>query len=213
MTGNTPEIKRALISVSDKTGLLELAAKLHSLKVEIISSGGTGKFLQDNGIPYTPIEKVTGNPECFAGRMKTLGFQVSSALLFRRDNASDIKQAEELGIKPIDLVVCNLYPFEEVAKRPHSWDELVENIDIGGPTMIRAAAKNHARVGVVVEPVEEVRIAQCAVLDHFGQTSAQFAWRQGRQRAGIDDDSARWMEGADQVLAGGDVHRGLPADR
>jgi phosphoribosylaminoimidazolecarboxamide formyltransferase/IMP cyclohydrolase len=154
MTENTPEIKRALISVSDKSGLIELAAKLHSRKVEIISSGGTGKFLQDNSIPYTPIEKVTGNPECFAGRMKTLSFQVSSALLFRRDNASDIKEAEKLGIKPIDLVVCNLYPFEEVAKRPHSWDELVENIDIGGPTMIRAAAKNYKSVGVVTNPAQ-----------------------------------------------------------
>ena len=149
-----PEIKRALVSVSDKNGLLGLATKLHSLKVEIISSGGTGKFLHDNGIPYTPIEKVTGNPECFAGRMKTLSFQVSSALLFRRDNASDIKQAEELGIEPIDLVVCNLYPFEEVAKRPHTWDELVENIDIGGPTMIRAAAKNYKSVGVITNPAQ-----------------------------------------------------------
>ncbi len=154
MEENTPEIKRALISVSDKDGLLELATKLHSRKVEIISSGGTGKFLQDNGIPFTPIERVTGNPECFGGRMKTLSFQVSSALLFRRENPTDIKEAEKLGIKPIDLVVCNLYPFEEVAKRPHSWDELVENIDIGGPTMIRAAAKNYKSVGVVTNPAQ-----------------------------------------------------------
>jgi len=154
MAENTPDIKRALISVSDKTGLLELATRLRSRKVEIISSGGTGKFLQDNSIPYTPIEKVTGNPECFGGRMKTLSFQVSSALLFRRENASDIKEAEKLGIKPIDLVVCNLYPFEEVAKRPHTWDELVENIDIGGPTMIRAAAKNYKSVGVVTDSAQ-----------------------------------------------------------
>jgi phosphoribosylaminoimidazolecarboxamide formyltransferase/IMP cyclohydrolase len=154
MAENTPEIKRALISVSNKDGLLELAAKLHSRKVEIISSGGTGKYLQDNGIPFTPIEKVTGNPECFGGRMKTLSFQVSSALLFRRENSSDIKEAAKLGIKPIDLVVCNLYPFEEVAKRPHRWEELVENIDIGGPTMIRAAAKNYKSVGVVTNPAQ-----------------------------------------------------------
>lgn len=152
MTVNMLNIKRALISVSDKTGLLELAVKLQSLKVEIISSGGTGKFLQDNNIAFTPIEKVTGNPECFGGRMKTLSFQVMSALLFRRDNADDIAQAAELNIQPIDLVVCNLYPFEEVAKRPHSWAELIENIDIGGPTMIRAAAKNYAAVAIVTEP-------------------------------------------------------------
>ena len=148
------EIKRALISVSDKTGLAELAAKLHGRKVEIISSGGTGKYLQEQGIPFTPIEKVTGNPECFGGRMKTLSFQVSSALLFRRDNAGDMQEAAKLGITPIDLVVCNLYPFEEVAKRPHGWDELVENIDIGGPTMIRAAAKNYKSVGVVTDPAQ-----------------------------------------------------------
>lgn len=149
-----PDIKRALLSVSDKTGLLELATKLHSLKVEIISSGGTGKFLQDHNIPYTPIEKVTGNPESFGGRMKTISFQVASALLFRRENENDIKQAADLGITPIDLVVCNLYPFEEVAKRDHTWDELVENIDIGGPTMIRAAAKNYKSVGVVTNPAQ-----------------------------------------------------------
>ncbi|MFH1157722.1 MAG: bifunctional phosphoribosylaminoimidazolecarboxamide formyltransferase/IMP cyclohydrolase [Pseudomonadota bacterium] len=152
MKKNTPEIRRALISVSDKSGLAELAAKLHSRKAEIISSGGTGKFLQENGIPFTPIEKVTGNPECFGGRMKTLSFQVSSALLFRRGNAEDLREAEKLGIRPIDLVVCNLYPFEDVAKRPHTWEELIENIDIGGPTMIRAAAKNYESVGVVTDP-------------------------------------------------------------
>jgi phosphoribosylaminoimidazolecarboxamide formyltransferase/IMP cyclohydrolase len=155
-----PEIKRALISVSDKSGLLELAFKLHSFKVEIISSGGTGKFLQDHNIPYTPIEKVTGNPECFGGRMKTISFQVASALLFRRDNTNDLKEAEKLGINPIDLVVCNLYPFEDVAKRQHTWDELVENIDIGGPTMIRAAAKNYKSVGVVTNPAQYDMVAR-----------------------------------------------------
>src|SRR5262245_34146417 len=103
MNGGPVEVKRALISVSDKSGLEELAAKLHSRKVEIISSGGTGKFLQDKGIPYTPVEKVTGNPEAFGGRMKTLSFQISSALLFRRDNKDDIKQAADLKIQPIDL--------------------------------------------------------------------------------------------------------------
>ena len=152
MKNNTPKIRRALISVSDKSELAELAAKLHSLKVEIISSGGTGKFLRENNIPFTPIEKVTGNPECFCGRMKTLSFQVASALLFRRENAEDIKEIEKLNIKSIDLVVCNLYPFEDIAKRPHTWDELIENIDIGGPTMIRAAAKNNKSVGVVTDP-------------------------------------------------------------
>lgn len=136
------KIKRALISVSDKKGLERLALGLRKLNVEIISSGGTGNFLKERGISYTPIEKVTGNPEAFGGRMKTLSFQVGSALLYRRDNSKDIMEAADLGIEPIDLVVCNLYPFDEVVKREGPLEELVENIDIGGPTMIRAAAKN-----------------------------------------------------------------------
>ena len=146
------KIKRALISVSDKAGLAELGRALAKLGVEIISSGGTGKFLQDNGIAFTPIEKVTGNPECFGGRMKTISFEVASALLFRREHEGDVKEAEKLGITAIDLVVCNLYPFEETAKKGAAWDELIENIDIGGPTLIRAAAKNYNHVAVATDP-------------------------------------------------------------
>ena len=146
------EVKRALVSVSDKAELESIAQKLAEKNVEIISSGGTGKFLQERGIAFTPVEKVTGNPEAFGGRMKTLSFQISSSLLFRRGHAEDEKQAKELGITPIDLVICNLYPFEEVAKKSTDWDEIVENIDIGGPTMIRAAAKNYAAVAVVTCP-------------------------------------------------------------
>lgn len=152
MQNSMLEVKRALISVSDKAGLEEMARKLQDKQVEIISSGGTGRFLQGCGIAYTPIERVTGNPECFGGRMKTLSFQVSSALLFRREHDGDVQEAAKLGIRPIDLVICNLYPFEAVAKKNAGWDELVENIDIGGPTMIRAAAKNHASVAVVTHP-------------------------------------------------------------
>jgi len=147
-------LKRALISVSDKTGLEEIAAKLHSRGVEIISSGGTGKFLQEHGIPYTPVEKVTGNPEAFGGRMKTLSFQISSSLLFRRGHAEDEAQAKELNIQPIDIVICNLYPFEATAKKSKDWAEIIENIDVGGPTMIRAAAKNYESVAVVVNPAQ-----------------------------------------------------------
>ena len=152
MSGGQVEVKRALISVSDKAGLEELARKLADKKVEIISSGGTGKFLLGLGISFTPVEKVTGNPEAFGGRMKTLSFQISSALLFRRDHAEDIKQANELKIQPIDLVICNLYPFEATARKSKDWAEIIENIDVGGPTMIRAAAKNYASVAVVTEP-------------------------------------------------------------
>lgn len=146
------EVKRALISVSNKDGVVELAHYLISKNVEIVSTGGTAKLLKDNNIELTPIEEVTGNPEAFGGRMKTISFQVGSALLFRRDNDDDQKQANELGIKPIDMVVCNLYPFSEVASRQAGLDELIENIDIGGPTMIRAAAKNYKSVVVLTNP-------------------------------------------------------------
>jgi phosphoribosylaminoimidazolecarboxamide formyltransferase/IMP cyclohydrolase len=145
-------IKRALLSVSDKEGIVELAKVLQKADVEIISSGGTRKVLEDNNIKVTAIESVTGNPEAFGGRMKTLSFQVSSALLYRRDQDADVAQAKELEIEPIDLVVCNLYPFSEVAKREGTLDELIENIDIGGPTMVRAAAKNYKSVTVLTSP-------------------------------------------------------------
>jgi phosphoribosylaminoimidazolecarboxamide formyltransferase/IMP cyclohydrolase len=146
------QIKRALLSVSDKTHLEKLAKVLFEMNVEIVSSGGTAKFINDLGIDVTPIEKVTGNPEAFAGRMKTLSFQVSSALLFRRDSENDLKEAKELNIEPIDLVVCNLYPFEKVARENADFDVLIENIDIGGPTMVRASAKNFKHVTVSTNP-------------------------------------------------------------
>lgn len=146
------KIKRALLSVSDKSNLEELALGLKKYNVEIISSGGTRKFLEDKNIKVTPIEEVTGNPEAFGGRMKTLSFQIASSLLFRRDNTEDIKQAKELNIEPIDLVVCNLYPFQAVVNKNGQWDEVVENIDIGGPTMVRASAKNYKSVVTLTNP-------------------------------------------------------------
>jgi len=148
----SPKITRALISVSDKTGLDTLAAALVAQGTEIISSGGTLKYLAERGIKATPIEEVTGNPECFGGRMKTLSFPVASAILYRRGHETDEAEAAQLNIRAIDLVVCNLYPFEAVAKTNPTEDVLIENIDIGGPTLIRAAAKNHADVTVITCP-------------------------------------------------------------
>jgi phosphoribosylaminoimidazolecarboxamide formyltransferase/IMP cyclohydrolase len=148
----SPKITRALISVSDKAGLEALAAALVAQGAEIISSGGTLKYLAERGIAATPIETVTGNPECFGGRMKTLSFPVASAILYRRGHETDEQEATQLNIRAIDLVVCNLYPFESVAKTNPSEDILIENIDIGGPTLIRAAAKNHADVAVLTCP-------------------------------------------------------------
>ncbi|GAK60065.1 phosphoribosylaminoimidazolecarboxamide formyltransferase / IMP cyclohydrolase [Candidatus Vecturithrix granuli] len=149
-------IQRALISVSDKTGLVPLAQTLHEFGCEIISTGGTGKVLQDNGIPITEIQSVTGNPEAFGGRMKTISFVIESALLFDREK--DQAEARTLNIQPIDMVVCNLYPFKNVLESGADLETLIENIDIGGPTMVRAAAKNFKYVAVVTDTADYDRI-------------------------------------------------------
>jgi phosphoribosylaminoimidazolecarboxamide formyltransferase/IMP cyclohydrolase len=145
--------KRALISVSDKKNLDGLAPILAKLNIEIVSTGGTADYLKKMGIKIIPIQEVTGNPEAFGGRMKSISFQVASALLYRRDHSTDLKEARELNIQDIDLVICNLYPFKEAAQKENiARDELIENIDIGGPNMIRAAAKNMRWVTVVTDP-------------------------------------------------------------
>lgn len=146
------KIKKALLSVSDKTGIIELAKKLIQYDIEIISTGGTKRKLEEAGIIVTDITKVTNNPEAFGGRMKTISFNIESALLFDRE--TDKTEAEELNIEPIDLVVCNLYPFEEVLNKGADFEILIENIDIGGPTMIRAAAKNFKYVTVLTSPTD-----------------------------------------------------------
>ena len=143
-------IKRALISVSDKTGVVELAQSLAKSGCEIISTGGTQRKLEEAGITTTEISKVTGNPEAFGGRMKTISFNIESALLFDREK--DKEEAAALNIEPIDLVVCNLYPFQEVLEKGGDFETLIENIDIGGPTMIRASAKNFKFVATVTQP-------------------------------------------------------------
>lgn len=146
---STIKIKRALLSVADKKDLDILALHLHRMGVEIISTGGTKKYLEKLNIPTISIEKITGNRELFSGRMKTLSFEISAALLYRRENEEDEREALHLHIKPIDLVVCNLYPFEKVEQIQDNLKELVEKIDIGGPTMIRSAAKNYSSVAVL----------------------------------------------------------------
>jgi len=145
-------MKRALISVSDKTGIVKLAKFLKEEGWQIISTGGTAKILKEAGIEILPVEKVTGNPEVFDGRIKTISFQIESAILFDRENPQHQREAQLWGIEPIDLVVCNLYPFEKVAQKDCSLKTAIENIDIGGPTMIRAAAKNYKNVIVVIDP-------------------------------------------------------------
>lgn len=155
---NTEEnimIQRALLSVSDKTGIVELARALADMGVEILSTGGTMKALEAAGIPVTGVSDVTGFPECLDGRVKTLHPAIHAGLLAMRSNPEHMAQIEKLGIKPIDLVVINLYPFRQTIERPGvTFEEAIENIDIGGPTMLRAAAKNWQDVAVVVEPVD-----------------------------------------------------------
>ncbi len=165
------KIKRALLSVSDKRGIVDLAKFLHRYGVEIISTGGTRKVLKNEGLPVTEISSITGNPEAFGGRMKTLSFQVESALLFDREKDAD--EARRLGIEPIDLVVCNLYPFQKVLEEGGDLETLIENIDIGGPTMIRSAAKNYKYVTVITSP-DEYEIFKEEFETNKGKTSLLF---------------------------------------
>jgi phosphoribosylaminoimidazolecarboxamide formyltransferase/IMP cyclohydrolase len=153
-------IRRALISVSDKTGVERFARQLAALGVEIISTGGTAKLLRDAGIPTREVAELTGWPEMLGGRVKTLHPKVHGGILFRRSDAGDQAAVAHHGISPIDLVAVNLYPFEETAaKRELSAEELIENIDIGGPAMLRSAAKNFRDVIVICDPGDYSRVA------------------------------------------------------
>jgi len=144
---------RALLSVSDKRGLVEFARELVGLGWEIVSTGGTGEALRREGIAVTPIDQVTGFPEMMDGRVKTLHPKVHGGLLGRRDNPHDIAAMQQHGITPIDLVAVNLYPFRETVAKPQTtFAQAIEQIDIGGPSMLRSAAKNHQSVIVVVDP-------------------------------------------------------------
>ncbi|HIE05055.1 MAG TPA: bifunctional phosphoribosylaminoimidazolecarboxamide formyltransferase/IMP cyclohydrolase [Candidatus Latescibacteria bacterium] len=146
-------IRRALISVSDKKNVVDFARGLRELGVDIISTGGTARLLKENGIPVREVSELTGFPEILGGRVKTLHPKVHGGILARREDPEHIRQAEELGVELIDMVVVNLYPFESTARKPGvGLEELVENIDIGGPTMIRSAAKNYKYVAVVTDP-------------------------------------------------------------
>lgn len=146
------KVRRAIISVSDKKGIVDFAKKLSSMGVEIISTGGTAKSLKDSGVPVKEISDYTGFPEMLDGRVKTLHPKVHGGLLFRRNNPKDLEEIKEYGIQPIDMVVVNLYPFEQtIAKLDVTFDDAIENIDIGGPTMLRSASKNFQSVVVVTD--------------------------------------------------------------
>jgi phosphoribosylaminoimidazolecarboxamide formyltransferase / IMP cyclohydrolase len=155
-----PKIQRAILSVTDKTGLVDFAKQLSTLKVELVSTGGTAKLLRDAGIAVKDISELTGFPEMMDGRVKTLHPKVHGGILHVRDNPQHLAAAREHGIQPIDMVVVNLYAFEKTASKPSvHFDEIIENIDIGGPSMVRSAAKNFRHVAIVTSPADYAAIA------------------------------------------------------
>jgi len=155
------KIQRAILSVTDKTGLVEFARKLAGMGVELVSTGGTAKLLRDSGVAVKDISELTGFPEMLDGRVKTLHPKVHGGILHRRENAGHRKAVEEHGIPAIDMVVVNLYAFEKTAAKPGvHFEELIENIDIGGPSMIRSAAKNFQDVAIVTSPADYEAIVQ-----------------------------------------------------
>ena len=155
------KVSRALLSVSDKSGIVEFARALAALGVQILSTGGTAKLLEKEGIAVTEVSAYTGFPEMLDGRVKTLHPKIHAGLLARRDDPGHVAALRSAGIPPIDLLVVNLYPFQaSVADPDCSFEEAIENIDIGGPALLRAAAKNHAGVGVVVDPADYARVLE-----------------------------------------------------
>jgi phosphoribosylaminoimidazolecarboxamide formyltransferase / IMP cyclohydrolase len=187
-------VKRALISVYDKAGLLELATGLHALGVEIVSTGSTAQRIADAGVPVTPVEELTGFPECLDGRVKTLHPRVHAGLLADTRKPEHVAQLAQLGIAPFDLLVSNLYPFTETVASGAAPAECVEQIDIGGPAMVRASAKNHDSVAVVVEParyawlLDQVKIGGFTLEDRRRLAAAAF-----RHTATYDVAVASWM--------------------
>ncbi len=193
MTASLQPIRRALLSVSDKTGLIPLAQALAQAGVELLSTGGTARALREAGLAVRDVSELTGFPEIMDGRVKTLHPRVHGGLLGRED--VDAGVMAEHGIAPIDLLVVNLYPFEATVAKPDcSYEDAVENIDIGGPAMLRAAAKNHARVSVVVDPADYARIE--AALAAGGTDSAlrrELAAKTYAHTAHYDGRIAEWL--------------------
>ncbi|MCB1008678.1 MAG: bifunctional phosphoribosylaminoimidazolecarboxamide formyltransferase/IMP cyclohydrolase, partial [Acidobacteria bacterium] len=200
--------RRALLSVSDKTGLVELARGLDALGIELVSTGGTLRHLTEAGIPARAVSEVTGFPEILDGRVKTLHPKIHGGILADRRREEHLATLESEGIGRIDLVIVNLYPFERTVATPgSSYDEIVEQIDIGGPSMVRAAAKNHAGVAVVVEPddyptlLDALRAHEARVPDELRQELARKAFA---HTAAYDAAIAQWLAGetpADDAFA------------
>jgi phosphoribosylaminoimidazolecarboxamide formyltransferase/IMP cyclohydrolase len=174
---STSRIQRAILSVTDKTGLVEFARQLSGLGIELISTGGTAKLLRDSGITVKDISELTGFPEMLDGRVKTLHPKVHGGILHRRENPAHVAAVAEHGILPIDMIVVNLYAFEKTAAKPGvAFEELIENIDIGGPSMIRSAAKNFHYVAVVTSPADYQAVAE-ELTSTRGALSLETKWR------------------------------------
>ena len=155
------KIKRVLISVSDKTGVIEFAKSLSEYGVTFLSTGGTARMLREAGLQVTDVSEYTGFPEMMDGRVKTLHPKVHGALLGLRDNSEHVAKMKEHGIEPIDMVVVNLYPFKQAISKPGcTLEDAIENIDIGGPSMLRSAAKNFSHVSVVIDPEDYENILE-----------------------------------------------------
>ncbi|MGA8686610.1 MAG: bifunctional phosphoribosylaminoimidazolecarboxamide formyltransferase/IMP cyclohydrolase [Candidatus Sulfotelmatobacter sp.] len=177
MSSSTSKIQRAILSVTDKTGLVDFARKLSSLGIELISTGGTAKLLRDSGIAVKDVSDLTSFPEMLNGRVKTLHPKVHGGILYRRENPAHTAAVAEHGIQSIDMVVVNLYAFEKTAAKPGvAFEELIENIDIGGPSMIRSAAKNFSDVAVVTSPSDYQAIAE-ELARTDGAISLDTKWR------------------------------------
>ncbi|RKW69480.1 bifunctional phosphoribosylaminoimidazolecarboxamide formyltransferase/IMP cyclohydrolase [Galactobacter caseinivorans] len=186
-------LKRALISVYDKTGLEELAQGLHQAGVAIVSTGSTASRIAAAGVPVTEVADLTGFPECLEGRVKTLHPRVHAGILADRRKEDHVRQLEELEIEPFDLVVVNLYPFVETVQSGASQDEVVEQIDIGGPSMVRAAAKNHPSVAIVVDPAKYNDVVAAAQSGGFDlATRRRLASLAFAQTAAYDTAVATW---------------------
>ena len=214
---NNPKVQRVLVSVTDKTGVVEFARALHDeFGAEIISTGGTARAIAEGGVPVTPIDEVTKFPEMMDGRVKTLHPMVHGGLLAKRDDPQHMLEAAEHGIQMIDMVVVNLYAFEKTVESGADFGTCIENIDIGGPSMLRSAAKNHASVAVVTDPASYDAIL-AEMRENNGATTLAtrraLALQVFQTTNAYDGAIARWMEGQIAGEGAADAADEFPAER
>ena len=188
-------ITRALISVSDKSGIVDLCTYLRSKKVELLSTGGTAKKLREDGLPCIDVSNYTGSPECLDGRVKTLHPKVHGGLLSVRGNPQHEKDMEENGIGKIDMTILNLYPFKATVAKGAAFEQCIENVDIGGPSMLRSTAKNHAFTAIVTSPDQYDEVRAC--IEERGGTTPTLRKRLAAQAfslsAAYDSAIASWF--------------------